>query len=51
MTLHYRLTIIDYGRIEDFKFKIIFKGNSIELTVTESTKKINETLIGKALER
>ena len=38
-------------RIEDFKFKIIFNGNSIELTVTESTKKINETLIGKALER
>jgi len=38
-------------RIEDFKFKIIFKGNSIALTITESTKKINETLIGKALER
>jgi hypothetical protein len=36
-------------RIEDFKFRIIFKGNSIELTITESTKKINETLIGKAL--
>jgi len=36
-------------RIEDFKFRITFKGNSIELTVTESTKKINETLIGKVL--
>jgi CubicO group peptidase (beta-lactamase class C family) len=36
-------------RIEDFKFRITFKGNSIELTITESTKKINETFIGKAL--
>ena len=35
-------------RIEDFKFRITFKSNSIELTITESTKKINETLIGKA---
>lgn len=38
-------------RIEDFKFRITFKGNSIELKITESTKKINETLIGKAPER
>jgi hypothetical protein len=36
-------------RIENFKLRITFKGNSIELTITESTKKINETLIGKAL--
>jgi hypothetical protein len=35
-------------RIEDFKFRIVFKGNSIELTITEPTKKINETLIGQA---
>ena len=43
---------IDYNRlcrIEDYKFRIAFKGNSIELTITEPTKKINETLIGKAL--
>jgi hypothetical protein len=38
-------------RIEDFKSKIVFKSNSIELTITEPTKKINETLIGKVLER
>jgi hypothetical protein len=36
-------------RIEDYKLRIVFKGNSIELTITESTKKINETLIGEAL--
>ena len=36
-------------RIEDYKFRISFKVNSIEFTVTESTKKINETLIGKVL--
>ena len=36
-------------RIEDYKFRISFKVNSIELTVTEPTKKINETLIGKVL--
>jgi hypothetical protein len=36
-------------RIENFKFRISFKDNSIELTITEPTKKINETLIGKAL--
>ena len=36
-------------RIEEYKFRIAFKGNSIELTITEPSKKINETLIGKAL--
>jgi hypothetical protein len=41
---------IDYNRlcrIEDYKFRISFKGNSIELIITEPTKDINETLIGK----
>jgi len=38
-------------RIENFKFRVTFKVNSIELIITEPTKKINETLIGKALER
>ncbi len=37
------------SRIENYKFRIAFKGNSVELTITEPTKKINETLIGKAL--
>jgi len=36
------------SRIENYRFRIVFKGNSIELTITESTKKINETLIGEA---
>jgi CubicO group peptidase (beta-lactamase class C family) len=42
---------IDYNRlcrIEDYKFRITFKGNSIELIITEPTKDINETLIGKS---
>jgi len=36
------------SRIENYMFRIVFKSNSIELTITESTKKINETLIGEA---
>ena len=36
-------------RIENYKLRIVFKDNSIELTITEFTKKINETLIGKAI--
>jgi len=36
------------GRIEDYKFIIAFKGNSIQLTITEPTKEINETLVGEA---
>jgi hypothetical protein len=45
--------VIDYNRlcrIEDYKFRITFKGNSIELIITEPTKDINETLIGKSFE-
>jgi len=43
---------IDYNRlcrIENFKFRIVFQSNSIEIAITEPTKKINETLIGTAL--
>jgi CubicO group peptidase (beta-lactamase class C family) len=36
-------------RIENYRFVVSFKGNSIEVKITEPTKKINETLIGKAL--
>ena len=42
--------LIDYNRlcrIENYKFKIIFKENSIELLIKEPTKDINETMIGK----
>ena len=36
------------SRIEDYKFGIIFKDDkSIELTVTEASKGINQTIIGK----
>jgi hypothetical protein len=34
-------------RIENYKLRITFKGDSIELMITEPTKGINETLIGK----
>jgi hypothetical protein len=43
---------VDYNRlsrIEDYKFRITFRNNSVELTITEPTKGINETLFGKAL--
>ena len=43
---------INYNRLcrmEDYKFIITFKGNSIAFKITEPAKKINETLIGKAL--
>lgn len=36
-------------RIENYKLMITFNGDSIEAKITEPTKKINETLIGKAL--
>ena len=36
-------------RIENYKFVIIFKNDSIEVKITEPTKRINETLVGKAL--
>jgi CubicO group peptidase (beta-lactamase class C family) len=36
-------------RIENYKFIIVFNGDSIEVKITEPTKKINETLIGKTL--
>jgi hypothetical protein len=35
------------SRIENYKLRITFKGDSIELIITEPTKGINETLIGK----
>jgi CubicO group peptidase (beta-lactamase class C family) len=35
-------------RIENYELRITFQGNSIELTITEPTKKINESLIGRA---
>jgi len=44
---------IDYNRlcrIENYKFTITFKeSNSIELKLTEASKGINQTIIGKAL--
>lgn len=43
---------VDYNRlsrIENYKFIIVFKGDSIAVKITEPTKRINETLIGKAL--
>jgi len=41
---------IDYNRlcrIENYKIRITFMDNAIGLTITEPTKKIHETLIGK----
>jgi CubicO group peptidase (beta-lactamase class C family) len=35
------------SRIENYKLRITFNGDSIELIITEPTKGINETLIGK----
>jgi hypothetical protein len=42
--------VVDYNelcRIQDYKFTVTFSGNTLALTVDESTKHIHETLVGR----
>jgi hypothetical protein len=52
--IKHKLLEIDYNRlcrIEDYKFRITFLDNSLKIKVSERTKEINETLVGKAIQK